>query len=154
MACCTIDSTDYINDDVFMEAELQYSLMASQLMKWLEELDVTSSESPAISIDAQVNCQDFRNSEIKLRVYGRKDELEHREWSEAKIILRQRRKRNQRSERRGKFGSFLVRHEKRGERGLQESSRSVSLQKVFEISKQAPTSTCPMGWSTLPMSRA
>jgi len=40
-----------MKNDVFMEAELQYSLMASQLMEWLEELDVTSSESPAISID-------------------------------------------------------------------------------------------------------
>jgi len=28
-----IDSTDYMKDDVFMEAELQYFLMASQLMK-------------------------------------------------------------------------------------------------------------------------
>jgi len=61
-----------------MEVELQYSLKQSQLMEWLEELDMTSSESPAISIDAQVNHQSFRNSEIKLRVDGREDELEHR----------------------------------------------------------------------------
>jgi len=46
---------------------------------------VISSESPAISIDAQVNRQGFRNSKIKLRVDGREDELEHREWSDAKV---------------------------------------------------------------------
>jgi len=91
-----IDSTDYMKDDIFMEAE--YSLMASQLMEWLENLDAISSKSPAISIDAQVNRQGFRNSEIKLKVNGRKDELEHREWSDAKVTLSQRRKRNQRSD--------------------------------------------------------
>jgi len=49
-----------------------------------------------------VNRQYFRNSEIKLRVDGREDKLEHREWSEAKVTLSQRRKRNQKSDWRGK----------------------------------------------------
>jgi len=43
-----IDSRNYIKDDVFMEAELQYFLMASQLIEWLEKLDVTSSESQSM----------------------------------------------------------------------------------------------------------
>jgi len=38
-----------MKDDVFMEAELQYSLMESQLMEWLEELDVISSESSMLT---------------------------------------------------------------------------------------------------------
>jgi len=62
---------------------------------------VTSSESSAISIDAHVNRQGFRNPKIKLKVDGKEDELEHREWSEAKVTLRHRRKGNQRFYRRG-----------------------------------------------------
>jgi len=52
-----VDSTDYMKDDVFMEVELQYSLMASQLMEWLEELDVTSSESQTISMDVRLTVK-------------------------------------------------------------------------------------------------
>jgi len=95
-----IESTEFIKDDVFAEVELQYSLMLSQLNDWLEELDETYSESPAISIDTHVNCQSqgLRKPEIKVKVDSKEDELGYREWSKAKATIIHRRKRNQKSD--------------------------------------------------------
>jgi len=57
----SIDSTDYMKDEVFAEAKLQYSLMEDQLTDRLEELDDSSAESSAVATVTQVRSQSNRH---------------------------------------------------------------------------------------------